>query len=270
MTSILCGLMAACCWAGVNVLATRVVRDSESTAFAFWFSFIELLLCVPPGLLLLSSANVSLSDVLWLALAGVGMAAAGRLLALAFRKGQLSVIGPLMSLEGAVAATLGIAVVGGASSLVAVGLVASAAGGLVVAFGAGRRGHLIDSYHALPAAVGAGVALWAFTREPLSPLLALMITRVFGTAALVPTVSSWARPAHLRWIFVVVVLDGIADVLFLLGARAGSLPATAVLAAQFGTLTAIGGVLRLKESLSRIQIAGLLILGAGVTVIAAS
>lgn len=61
-----------------------------------------------------------------------------------------------------------------------------------------------------------------------------------------------------------------ADVLFLLGARAGLLPATAVLAAQFGTLTALDGIWRWKESLTIVQIAGLLILGAGVTAIAAS
>jgi drug/metabolite transporter (DMT)-like permease len=270
MTSILCGLAAACCWASINVLATRVVRGPDSREFAFWLDLLGCVLCVPAGLLLLGSQNISLQDILWLALTGVSGAACALLLTSALRHGKLGVVGPLMSLEGVVAAVIGIAFAGTAPGIELGGLLLSVIGAITIAFGAVRRGHLAGSSYALPAAVCAGVALWAFTRQPLAPLLALMLTRCFGTIALAPTISKWRLPPSMRWLLVIAALDVVANVLFLLGTRAGSLSITAVLAAQFGTLTAIGGIWHWKESLSTPQVAGLLILGVGVAVIAAS
>ncbi len=247
-----------------------MVRGPEPRAFAFWFSLLELALCAPLGLVLLGSQSISPDDILWLALAGVGIAAAARLGALAFRHGQLGVVGPLLSLEGVVAALLSFVFLGRISGIVLGGIVVSAIGSVTVAFGATRRGHLAGSSYALPAAACAGVALWAFTRQPLTPLLTLTITRIFSTLVLIPTVPKWRLPPSMRWLLAIVVIDVTADTLFLVGARAGSLPATAVLAAQFGTLTAFGGIWRWKESLTVLQIAGLLLLGAGVTAIAVS
>lgn len=269
MTSTLCGLAAAGCWASTNVIATRVVRGADPRSIPFWYSLLGLALSLPAGIALLGSAHVTFADLLWLALAGAGIALAGCLLTAAFRRGQLGVVGPLMSLEGVVAATVAFAVSGTVSHTVLAGILAAAIGALTVAAGATRRGHLAGSSYALPAAACAGVALWAFAHQPLTPLLSLAILRLFSTAALTPTISSTRMPAGMRWLLVAVTLDLLADVLFLVGARAGSLPATAVLAAQFGTLTALGGVWRWKESLTALQIAGLLILGAGVTLVAA-
>ncbi|HEV7941439.1 MAG TPA: DMT family transporter [Solirubrobacteraceae bacterium] len=270
MTSLLCGLAAACCWASTNVLAARVVRGSDPNQFAFWLNLLGCAIAAPVGLAQLSSAHVSPDDVLWLALTGVGAAATGLLLTRALRHGQLGVVGPLMSLEGAIAAVLGIAFA--AESVPGIelgGIAVSIVGAVTVAFGATRRGHLAGSSYALPAAACAGVALWAFAQQPLAPLLALMIARFCGATALLPTLTKLRLPRGIGWLLGIAALDVLANALFLLGARAGSLSTTAVLAAQFGTLTAIGGVWHWKESLSMLQIAGLLVIAAGVTAIAA-
>jgi uncharacterized membrane protein len=255
----------------MNVFATRLARGPDPREFTFWFSLIECLLCAPVGLMLLGAAHVSPADVLWLALSGVSGAAAGFLLIAALRHGQLGVVGPLMALEGAIAALLGIAFAGMAPSLALDGgLGVSVIGGLTVALGANLRGHIAGSPYALAAACCAGIALWTFTRQPLAPLLALMIVRACGTLTMLPTVSRWRLPHGLRWLVVVAALDVAANVLFLLGVRGGSLSTTAVLAAQFGTLTALGGIWHWKESLTRLQTAGLIILAVGVAAVAAS
>jgi drug/metabolite transporter (DMT)-like permease len=271
MTSILCGLAAACCWATANVLGTRVARGgADPREFAFYFHVLECALCAPVGLVLLSSAHISADDVFWLAVVGASTAATSRLLNLAFRHGRLGVIGPLMSLEGVVAIALAIVATGHSSAVVLWGIAISTVGCLAVAFAAQQRGHLAGSSYALPAAVFSGVALWALAHQPLNPLLATMIARGIGAAMLAPGVPKWRVPPVLAWMAAVAALDATANTLFLIGSRAGSLAATAVLAAQFGTFTALGGVWHWKESLTIPQVVALLILGAGVAAIALS
>lgn len=253
----------------MNVVATRLARGSEQRALPFWFSLLECLLCAPAALVLLGHAHISRQDLLWLALTGIGGAATGWLLTAALRHGQLGVVGPLLALEGAIAALLGIAVSGHSPSIeLGGGLLISALGGATVGFGATRRGHHAGAPYALITAVCAGFTLWAFAHQSLSPLLALLIVRLCGVSVLLPTVSKWRLPEGLRWLLAIALLDIAANVLFLAGVRAGSLSATAVLAAQFGTFTALGGMWHLKESLTRVQLAGLLILGAGVAAVA--
>jgi hypothetical protein len=156
------------------------------------------------------------------------------------------------------------------SGLVLAGIAVSVLGSVTVAFGAARRGHLAGSSYALPAATCAGVVLWALAHQTLAPILALMIARAVGAIVLAPTVPAWRLPPNMRWLVVVAAMDITGNALFIVGAHAGSLPATAVLAAQFGTLTALAGIWRLKESLTVPQVVGLLILGVGVAVIAAA
>lgn len=268
MTSILCGLAAACCWAGVNLLGRRFAGDFDAREFAFWFNALGCALSAPVGLAFLVASPVSLSDVLWLALAGTSGAAGMRLLALALGRGQLGVIGPLVSVEGAIAAALTIATGGQTSLGIASGLLITIAGTAIVAVGAGRRGHFAGSSYALPAAGCAGVGLWAFARQPLMPASAFAIMRAFGAIVLAPSVTRWRRPNHLGGLASIAALDVAGNMLFLVGTRVGSIAATDVLAAQFGPLTALGALILWRESLKSLQIAGLIVLGTGVTVTA--
>lgn len=259
------------------MLATRVARGPDPRQLAFWFNACGCLLCLPPGLVLLGSAHVSLGDALWLTLAGVGTAATIRLMAFAFERGRLGVVGPLMSLEGAVTAMLALAVAGQMPGVVLSGIAISVLGSVAVAFGAARRGHLPGAPHALLAAACAGVVLWALAHQSQSPFVALMVARAVGAAVLVPTISRWRMPRdgrwripnNIRWLLTLAAFDVAGNTMFMLGSKAGSVPATAIMAAQFGTLTALAGVWRLKETLTGLQVIGLLILGAGVAAIAA-
>jgi drug/metabolite transporter (DMT)-like permease len=270
MTSLVCGLAAACCWAGANLLAARVTRDPDVRDFAFWSSLFGVALGAPLGIALLPSAHVSLHDVLALALAGTAAGIAVRLLATALAHGQLTVVGPLQSLEGAVAAALAIAFAGQVDGAQLVGGLLAVAGSVTVGVAAARRGHLVASAGALPVAALGGVALWLFAQQTLAPLVAFAIVRAFAALTLAPQVTSWRPPPRARAMLAVAAVAAGGDLFYLLGARAESLAVTAVLASQFGVLTALGGVWHWHESLGRAQIAGLLVLGAGVAVIAAA
>jgi len=269
MTSLVCGLAAACCWALVNVVASQVTRDPEPCELAFWVSVLALALSAPLGLTELPSARVSVHDLAMLALAGVAVAATVRLLAVALEHGQLSVVGPLQSLEGLVAAGLVVVLGGGIARSALVGGLLAGAGGVTVGLAASRKGHLADAALALPAAACAGVTLWALGQQSLAPVLAYTVMRAASVLALAPGVADWRRPRHLRWLLLIAALDLVADLLYLLGVRGGSLAVTAVLASQFGTLTAIGGVWRWRESLNAAQLAGLVVLGCGIAIVAA-
>jgi drug/metabolite transporter (DMT)-like permease len=268
MTSLVCGLAAACCWAAANILASRITRDPSMRDFAFWFNMLGLALCAPVGIVLLFTAHVSMHDMLALALAGVAGAVTVRLLSSALATGQLSVVGPLQSLEGAVAAALAIELGGRIDSTALLGGLLAVTGGAAVGIAAGRRGHMSKSVLALPGAAFGGLALWAFAQQTLTPLVAFTITRAFSTLTLAPRVSSWSLPRNMRSMLVVAALDVGGNILYLLGARAESLAVTAVLASQFGVLTALGGIWHWHESLSKMQMVGLVVLGAGVAVLA--
>ncbi len=269
MTSLVCGLAAACCWALGNVVISQVTRDPEPCELAFWISALALALSAPLGLAQLPSAHVSIHDLAMLALAGAAAAATVRLLAVALAHGQLGVVGPLQSLEGLVAAGLVVAFGGGVAGSTLVGGLLAGVGGATVGLAASRKGHLTDAALALPAAACAGVTLWALGQQSLTPVLAYMLMRAASVLALAPSVADWRVPRHLRWLLLIAALDLVADLVYLLGVRAGSLAVTAVLASQFGTLTALGGVWRWSESLNAAQIAGLVVLGCGIAIVAA-
>lgn len=250
------------------MIASQVARAPGARDVAFWFNMLGLALCAPLGLALLPGAEISTHDLLLLALAGAATGIAIRLANAALASGQLSVVGPLMSLEGAVAAALVIGFGGTVDGTALLGGLLAAAGGVAIGVAAARKGHLSGSALAVPAAVLGGVALWSFAQQSLTPLLAFAIVRVFSTLTLSPTVSSWRLPPRLRAMLVAAALDMCANLVYLVGARGGSLEVTAVLASQFGVLTALGGVLHWRESLSRAQVTALLVLGVGVAMIA--
>jgi len=137
-----------------------------------------------------------------------------------------------------------------------------------VAGGSGDLSAWRRSSHALPAALFAGVSLWAFTRQSLPPLAAFAVMRGVGAAALLPATEIRRAPRMRAWLMAVAALDVVGNVLFLVGSRGGSAAVTAIIAGQFGTMTAVGGALLWRESFATMQVLGLLALATGVALIA--
>jgi uncharacterized membrane protein len=216
------------------------------------------------------------SRLVWFALSGFGNVT-GLLLAYeAMRAGKVSIVAPITSTEGAIAAVLAVAT-GEALGVSSTLLLLVIAAGVVLAARqpAGDVSHPVSS--TLLAAGAAGLfGLGLFSTAKVSDALpiawAVLPPRLVGVAVLtLPLVLSrrLQRPGSgLRF----VLLSGCCEVLgfasYAVGSRHG-IAVSAVLASQFAALTAVAAFLLFHERLARLQVVGVVSIAVGVTVLSA-
>ncbi len=286
MLAILGGLGAALAWGTSTLAASRSSRILPSSAVLAWVSLTGLVLAVP-AVLLAPNPGPSLADVPLLVLAGAGGAIGLLVTYSALRVGQVAIIAPIVSAEGAIAA--GIAILAGdrvaptvgiALAVVAIGVALASrehAGDTAVGAAAGpelivplrpRRAVAL----AIVAACCFGVGLWSTGRvgSVLAIGWALLPARVAGGLVVPPLLARRRlhRPGRATRF---VVLGGVCEILgtvsFVIGAAEA--PAVAsVLAAQFAAVAVAGGWLIYRERLDRSQLTGVALLVAGTTAIA--
>jgi drug/metabolite transporter (DMT)-like permease len=203
----------------------------------------------------------------WLILSGAGNVAGLMITYRALRIGQVALVAPLVSTEGAVAAI--IAVVAGESIHPAAGVaLAHAALGVCLAtVPAGGREHARITRHpeavalAGLAALTFGASLYATARagSHLPVAWVVLAARVIGVAALALPLALARRLRLTPAALPLVVASGLCEVAgffsYTGGARHG-IAVAAVLSSQFGTLAAIAGYALFGERLSRVQVAG--------------
>ena len=107
--AILEGLLAAMVWAAGNLAASRGSRLMAPYSLLAGISLVGLLLCVP--LLIAEGAphDTSAGALGWLTVGGAANIAGLSLLYIAYRVGDVSLVAPIISTEGAVAAAIAIA-----------------------------------------------------------------------------------------------------------------------------------------------------------------
>jgi drug/metabolite transporter (DMT)-like permease len=178
----------------------------------------------------------------WLFISGAGNVAGLVLAYNAYRIGQVALIAPLTSTEGAIAAL--IALVAGESLSPGVGLAL------------------------------AGTSLYATGRAAatLPSAWVVMSARLIGTIAIAIPLAVRGRLQLTRPALPLVVGAGICEVLgfysYTAGARHG-IAIAAVLSSQFATLAALGAYVLFGERLSRLQVAGVTTVIVGVTLLSA-
>src|SRR4051794_16537761 len=212
----------------------------------------------------------------WLALAG-----AGNVCGLAFnygalRVGMVSIVGSISSTEGAIAALIAIVAgetIGGGVGLtlavIAVGVTLAA---LVPSESVGdpRRAALFAGC----AAVCFGVGLYATARvsDALPLVWALVPPRVLGVAAVTLPLALSRRLTLTRAALPFVVASGLCEVggfaAYALGSRHG-IAVAAVLASQFAAIAAVAAYFLFHERLTRLQLAGVVAIAAGVAALTA-
>ena len=106
--AILAGLLAALVWAVGNLAASRASRAMPPGSVLAGISLIGLVVCAP--LLVAEGAprDASLGGIFWLALAGAANIVGLSLLYIAYRVGDVSLVAPITSTEGAIAAVIAI------------------------------------------------------------------------------------------------------------------------------------------------------------------
>ena len=183
MIAVLGGLGAAVCWAGALLCASRATKLIAPPVVLAWVMLTGLVVVLP--LALAGGIPENLDEELeWLVLAGVGNVSGLLFNYAALRVGMVSIVGPISSTEGAIAALLAIAAgeTLGAAAGITLGVVAL---GVVLAArvpGGTSGDPLRAALLACAAAVCFGVGLYATARvsETLPLTWAILPARVIG------------------------------------------------------------------------------------------
>jgi drug/metabolite transporter (DMT)-like permease len=274
--AVLGGLGAAFCWAGALLTASRATRLIPPTAALGWVMLTGFVVVVPIALVGGIPDELGSDELGWLVLAGAGNVAGLFFNYRALRVGKVSIVGPISSTEGAIAALLAIAA--GETIGAGVGAVLG-----VIALGVVLAGIVPDNRDADPrrAAAFAGIAalcfgagLYATARvsDALPLVWALVPARVLGVAAVTLPLLATRRLTLTRAALPLVVVSGLCEVggfaAYALGSRDG-IAVASVLASQFAAVAAVAAYLLFRERLTRLQLTGVVAIAAGVAALTA-
>lgn len=298
MIAILGGLGAACSWAVATLCSSRSSRMLEPIAVVGWVMLFGLVISGPLALAHGVPPNLWSGDGAWLLLAGAGNVAGLVLTYEALKVGQVSLVAPMISSEGALAAL--IAVLAGESLAPGAGvaLAVIAIGIWLAAVPArGEESHVAPSLPgADPATVDRastgrprraeglvlavcaagvfGASLYAAGRasQALPSSWVVLSARLIGTVVIVVPLALGGRLRLTRRALPLMIASGICEVVgfysYTAGARHG-IAIAAVLSSQFGAIAAVVGYWLFGERLARLQVVGVLTLLVGVAALSA-
>ena len=286
--ALVCGLATAVLWAATLLGSSRSARLIGAWSTLAWVMLIGLAVSVP--LLVVTGGSPSFSEFELVHLVAAGLANSGGLLLVyaALRRGKVALVGPIVSTEGAIGATLAI-IAGDPISAAAAGLLALIAAGVVLAAMERSTDRPVTPERgprsvggstavtvalALGGALLFGINLYATSRiaVQLPVAWAILPARLAGVVGVSIPLILAGRLRMTRAAAPLVVLVGLAEVAgiatFATGARE-SAAVTSVVASQFAGIAAIAAFLLFGERLSRIQVAGVVIIAIGVGSLAA-
>jgi drug/metabolite transporter (DMT)-like permease len=280
LVAILGGFGAALAWAASTLCSSRASRMIDPAAVVAWVSLTGLFLVLPfvladgvPGRLDGAAGG-------WLVLAGAGNIGGLLLAYLAFRKGAVVLIAPLIATEGAIAALIAIAAGEGVGPATVAALAVIAVGVSLAAMPA-RAGSVSTAVHdprvlalAGLAAITFGVSLYATGHVSTTLPLAWVVlpARLLGTVAVAAPLLARGRLRLTRRAAPLVATAGFCEVLgfssFTLAAR-HDIAVAAVVSCQFAAIAALGAYVLFRERISRVQVAGVVVLLLGVSALSA-
>jgi drug/metabolite transporter (DMT)-like permease len=277
LTAVLGGLFAAVAWAATTMCYSRASRTLPSASVIALAMLVGFVVTAPAALIAGAPDDLDGGTVGLLVLAGAANLGGLLLVVTALRAGQVSIVAPIVSTEGAIAAVL--AIIAGESLSPGAGVtLALVAAGIALA-SAGTADDVIEEATArqprravalaVAAALSFGVSLYATGQvsDELAIPWALLPARVIGIVVLAVPLLVARRLVVTREGLPFVVLAGIGEVIgfaaFTLGAR-DAIAISAVLASQFGVLAAVAAYVLFGERLSRRQTAGVAAIAVGV------
>ncbi len=308
MTAILAGLGAAALWAAATLCSSRSSRMLGSRVVLAWIMIVGVAVGLPIAVVSPPPATVAPSTFALLLLAGSCYVVGLQLTYAALRVGKVSIVAPIVATEGAVAALASVALgdpigVVAAAMLVAiaVGVVLSSIERARPEVAAGDFDLLADAIDdPLPAqglapvdrpaaeppvdarrtatlSVGAallfGVAIVAAGRSALLVPVSwvALSARLIGVVGVVIPLLIQGRLRLSRAALPLVVIAGAGEVLGSMLSAWGSresIAITAVMGSQFAAIAAVAAFILFGERLARIQLVGVVLIVAGVTVLA--
>ncbi|MEO8437437.1 MAG: EamA family transporter [Chloroflexota bacterium] len=306
MIAILGGLGAAGLWAAATLCSSRSSRMIGSRVVLGWVMVVGVVVGLPIAAVSGAPATLEPSTIALLGLAGICYVVGLQLTYSALRIGKVSIVAPIVATEGAVAALIAVALgdrigiaAGAMLGVIATGVILSTLEPGRTDVAAGDFDLVADAIdgpaaddRSTPAATGEGPI---DTRR--TALLSIGAALVFGvglvaagkSAALVPV--AWvALTARLVGIVAVVIplllqrrfrvtraalplvlIAGVGEVIGSMLSAWGSrdsIAITAVMGSQFAAIAAVAAYFLFKERLGRVQVAGVALIVAGVTILA--
>jgi drug/metabolite transporter (DMT)-like permease len=278
--AILGGLGAAAAWAVSTLCSSRSSRLIDPASVVAWMMLIGLVITVPAAAISGVPARLGPGSGAWLAASGVGNVVGLVLTYRALQVGQVALVAPLVSTEGAIAAVIALIAGETLAPGVAVTLAAIVAG-IWAASAPDRTRSQDDAPHptravvlAMAASVAFGVSLYATARAgaALPVSWVVLSARAIGTVALALPLAAARRLEITRSTVPLVLASGVCEVLgfysYTTGSRHG-IAVAAVLASQVGGLAALGAYFAFGERLSRKRTLGVCTMLAGVAVLSA-
>ena len=260
-------------WGAGTFCSARSSRIIGAVSVVAWVMLIGLLanlvvIAVGPA-----PGPLGAADIAWMLVSGLGNVAGLLLEYAALRRGKVGIVTPVASTEGAIAAVLAVAF-GEALGLPTAVLLALVTLGIVLA-GLAPDESTPDQrkpgafWLAALAALSFGIGI--FATGHLSAALpvgwAVLPPRLVGVAAVTIPLAMTRRLKLARSALPLVVFTGLAEVLgfvcYAVGAR-HSLAIAAVLGSQFAVVASVAAYVFLRERLTRLQLAGVVLIVVGV------
>ena len=295
MIAIVFGLATAVLWAATLLGSARSSRLIGSWSTLGWVMLVGLVLAVPLVAFTAGSVAFTATDIFHLVVAGIANSAGLLLVYAALRRGKVGVVGPIVSTEGAIGATLAIVLGGDPVTVIAVVLLGVITIGVVMSAtepapapapvdetddpGAKPRVAIPNAAATAAIALGGailfGVNLYATGRiaTELPIAWAILPARLAGVIGVTIPLVLMRRLQLVRPAVPLVLMVGIAEVAgvatYSFGARE-SAAITSVIASQFAGIAALAAFLLFGERLGRLQVAGVIVIAVGVGALAFS
>jgi len=302
MQAILGGLGAAILWAGATLSSSRSSRMIGSRVVLGWVMVVGLVIGLPIGVATGVPTDLAPDSAGWLLLAGLCYAGGLYTAYTALTVGKVGIVAPIVATEGAVAALIAVALgdtIGLASAIVlgviVLGVVLSSieparpdaiAGDFEIAAdaidGPSTDGSLAirdeDTRKAALLAVvaalifGVGLVATGKAAQEVPPLWVAISVRIVGLVVVVLPLVLQRRLTITRAALPLVLIAGAGEIVgSTLSAWGASydIAIAAVLGSQFAAIAAVLAFLLFGERLSRTQVLGVVLIVAGVSVLAA-
>jgi drug/metabolite transporter (DMT)-like permease len=306
--AILGGLGAAVLWAAATLCSSRSSRMLGSRVVLAWVMIVGVVIGLPLALVSPGPATLEPSTLALLGIAGVCYVVGLQLTYAALRIGKVSIVAPIVATEGAIAALIAVGLGDRIGLIAGIMLAVIAAGVVLSTLEPGRTDvpagdfdlvadaldgppsadptartatgeRPVDARRATLYAIGAalifGVGLVAAGKSAaLVPIAwVALAARLVGIVAVVIPLLLQRRLRVTRAALPLVVVAGAGEVfgsmLSAWGSRE-SIAITAVMGSQFAALAAVAAYLLFGERLGRVQLIGVVLIVAGVSVLAAA
>ena len=274
MVTIILGLLTASFFASTSLMSSRSVKVIGSGSSLAWTMLVGLIITVPFAVVSGVPTNLG-SSAPWMVAAGLGNVVGILLAGFALRVGKVGVVAPILATGGAISALIS-ALLGESIAPLVAFLLLVIVGGIVLSAVAPDPAPLADErpvYVVMVTSLAAlclGVGLFATGNisDDLPLAWVLLPARLVGVLLLLLPLILAGRLRLTRATAPLVIAMGFTEVLgfvcFAIGAES-QLAVMSVFASQFAPIAAIAAYVLFKERLGALQIAGIVVIVAGVT-----